>query len=81
MQRQVRMPRMGTKGTKGVLKARGALGMVRRTTSTAAQTKVKAMSVPILVISPATRAGTMAANMPTMTMKRALLRAGVRNFS
>ena len=49
---------MGISGTSGVLKERGTSGMVLRTTSTAAQTSVKAISVPMLVISPASRAGT-----------------------
>ncbi|CUQ48817.1 Uncharacterised protein [Dorea longicatena] len=72
---------MGISGTSGVLKERGTSGMVLRTTSTAAQTSVKAISVPMLVISPASRAGTKAASRPTSTMKSRLLRAGVRNFS
>ena len=36
---------------------------------------------PILVISPARRAGTKAASRPTSTMNNRLLRAGVLNFS
>lgn len=56
-------------------------GMVFRTTRTAAHTSVKAISVPMLVISPARRAGTNAASRPTISINRRLLRAGVRNFS
>ena len=52
--------------------------MVLRTMRTAAHTSIKANSVPILVISPATPAGTNAANKPTATMKSTLLWAGVR---
>ena len=55
--------------------------MVLRTINTPAHTKVKANSVPMLHISPATLAGTKAANRPTNTMKSRLLRAGVRYFS
>ena len=46
-----------------------------------AQTNVKANTVPILVISPATRAGTNAASPPTMAINNKLLCAGVRYFS
>ena len=81
IQRQVRMPKIGTVGTKGVLKARCTSGILLRTINTAAQTNVKANKVPILVISPATRAGTNAASPPTMTMNNKLLCAGVRYFS
>ena len=81
MHRQVSIPKIGTSGTNGVLKERGISGMVFRTTNTAAHTSVKAISVPMLVISPARRAGTNAANQPTISINRRLLRAGVRNFS
>ena len=75
------MPRIGTVGTKGVLKARCTSGILLRTINTAAQTNVKANKVPILVISPATRAGTNTASPPTMAMNNKLLCAGVRYFS
>ena len=78
MHKQVRIPIIGTKGTKGVLKARGTSGMVLRTIRMAAQTKVNARSVPILVISPATCAGINPANRLTSTINRQLLCTGVR---
>ena len=77
MPTQHRMPSTGMRGTKGVRKARSAAGIVRRTTITPAHTRVKAKSVPMLVISPATRAGTSPASTLTSTMKSMLLRAGV----
>ena len=70
-------PAAGIQGTKGVLKLRGAWGCVRRTTITPKQTKAKANKVPMLVISPATLAGTTPANKPMTVINSALLRAGV----
>ena len=70
-------PAAGVQGTKGVLKLRGALGCVRRTTMTPKQTNEKAKSVPMLVISPATLAGTTPASSPITVINSRLLRAGV----
>src|SRR5437016_13985107 len=49
--KQVRIPRIGTKGTKGARKGRFASGLVLRITRTAPQTITKANKVPMLVIS------------------------------
>src|SRR6266849_3911737 len=49
--KQVRIPRIGTKGTKGARKGRFASGLVLRITRTAPQTITKANNVPMLVIS------------------------------
>src|SRR5437016_14620153 len=49
--RQMRMPRIGTRGTNGARNGRSAFGFVRRMTMTAPQTMTKAKSVPMLVIS------------------------------
>ena len=74
------MPRMGMSGTRGTLNALSTPGMVLRSIITAAQTSVNASRVPMLVISPATSAGTMDARNATKTIKRILLCAGVRNL-
>jgi hypothetical protein len=78
--KQVKIPSIGTNGTNGVLKLRGALGMVLRITNTPIQTRINANSVPMLVISPTTLAGTNAANKLTKTMNSKLFFAGVLNF-
>ena len=78
--RQVPIPRIGTTGTKGVLKALGASGIFFLSTSTPKQTRIKANKVPMLVISPTTRAGTKAANKLTNTRNNRLLFAGVLNL-
>jgi hypothetical protein len=80
MKRQVIIPRIGTSGTRGVLKALGASGIFDLMIITPIQTRMKANKVPILVISPTIRAGTNAANMLTNSMKRKLFLAGVLNF-
>src|SRR6266849_9111907 len=49
--KQVRIPRIGTKGTNGARKGRFVLGFVLRMTITAPQTITKANRVPMLVIS------------------------------
>ena len=74
------MPKIGINGTKGVLKARGASGILFRIIITPTHTRINANSVPILVISPTTRAGTKAANRLTKSIKRKLFLAGVRNL-
>lgn len=78
--KQVAIPKIGTTGTKGVLKALGASGIFFRITKTPMQTKMKANSVPMLVISPTTLAGTKAANKLTKTRNSKLLFAGVLNL-
>ena len=76
------MPRIGTVGTKRSFKGYDVRqAYFCATINTAAQTNVKANKVPILVISPATRAGTNAASPPTMAINNKLLCAGVRYFS
>lgn len=79
MNRQVKMPIIGTKGTQGVLKALGASGKVFLITRTPRHTSINANRVPILVISPTTRAGINAANKLTNIMNKKLLLAGVLN--
>ena len=59
MNKQVKIPSIGIKGTKGVLKARGASGFVFLNTITPMQTSINAKRVPILVISPTTLAPTL----------------------
>src|SRR5213079_614207 len=79
--RQVSMPRIGVKGTKGTRNGRSAAGCVRRMMSTAAQTMTKAKSVPMLTTSSNTVMGKNAASVAT---KRPVTRVdfqGVRNFS
>ena len=80
MKKQVKIPSIGTKGTNGVLNALGASGIVFRITITPAHTNTNASSVPILVISPTTRAGTKAANKLTKSMNSALDLEGVLNL-
>jgi hypothetical protein len=67
--KQDNIPRIGIKGTRGVLKALGASGWVFLMIITPAQTRIKANKVPILVISPTTCPGTKAANSPTNKQK------------
>lgn len=78
--KQVAIPNTGTTGTNGVLNALGASGIFFRKTKTPIQTKMNANSVPILVISPTTLAGTNAANKLTKTRNSKLLFAGVLNL-
>ena len=75
--RQVMIPRIGTKGTHGVLNGLGKFGSRLRKTITPTQTRTKASNVPMLVISPTTLAGTNAANALTKSMNNKLLFAGV----
>ena len=75
---QVRIPMMGTKGTHGVLKARGASGIECRIIHTPPHTITKANRVPMLVISPTTLIGTRAANKLTKIQKRIFDFQGVR---
>src|SRR5947207_5100209 len=78
--KQVPIPRIGTTGTNGVLKALGASGIFFLRINTPIQTRIKANKVPILVISPTTLAGTNAANRLTKTRNKALLLEGVLNL-
>ena len=66
------IPRMGTRGTHGVLNWRGISGLVFRRIITPAHTNIKANRVPILVISPTISPGTNAAKLPTKTKKMRL---------
>ena len=74
------IPKMGTNGTNGVLNARGKSGCVLRNTITPTQTKTKASNVPMLVISPTTRAGTNAANKLTNNINNKFDLLGVPNL-
>lgn len=58
-------PRIGTKGTNGVLNGRSRLGLFRRRIHTPRLTNTKAKSVPILVKSPATLPGINPPKIPT----------------
>jgi hypothetical protein len=80
IKKQVIIPNIGTSGTNGVLKDLGASGIDFRITITPVQTKIKANSVPILVISPTTLPGIKAANALTNTRKNKLDLYGVLNF-
>ena len=71
------IPKIGTKGTKGVLNSRFISGFVFLKTITEIQTKMKANKVPILVISPTISPGIKAANKPTMTKITRLALYGV----
>ena len=77
---QTIIPRIGTKGTAGVLKPRFKFGSFLRIIITPKRTSTNANSVPIEVKSPATLTGTNAANNPTNTNKTISLLYGVRNF-
>src|SRR5439155_7334722 len=78
--KQVRMPRIGTKGTKGARKGRFASGLVLRITRTAPQTITKANNVPMLVISASILTGMKLAREPRMRAARIVDFHGVRNF-
>src|SRR6266536_740707 len=78
--RQVRIPRIGTSGTKGARKGRFALGFVRRITITAPQTITKANRVPILVISARMLSGINPAIDATKSSVGIVDFQGVRNF-
>ena len=73
MKKQVTIPSIGTSGTKGVLNALGASGILFRMTTTPIQTRINANRVPILVISPTTLAGTKAAKRLTNTRNSKLI--------
>ena len=77
---QTIIPKMGTKGTKGVLNSLCNSGLVFRKIITAAQTKIKANKVPILVMSPTISPGTKAANAPTRIKIIRLALYGVLNL-
>ena len=68
--KHIKMPRIGNKGTKGVLKGRGVSGLVRRSTITLPQTITNASNVPIDTSSPNNPIGnkpaTTAANAPVI---------------
>src|SRR5690606_1626933 len=63
------IPNIGTKGTKGVLNGRFAVGLLLRKTSIPIHTNVNANNVPILTICPRSDTGTNPANMLTKTIK------------
>ena len=66
---QTMMPSADTTGTAGTRNPRSNSGLRTRMIQTPAQTRMKAKSVPMLVISPVTSAGTNAASMPVKTKK------------
>jgi hypothetical protein len=74
------MPRIGIKGTNGVLNERIAFGCVFLITMIPIHTKINANKVPIDVISPTTVTGTKAANKLTNIAKKRFDLNGVRNF-
>ena len=64
---QTMIPKIGNKGTNGVLNFLGRSGSVFLKIITARQTKINANKVPMLVISPTTSPGIKAAKKPTNT--------------
>src|ERR1700682_228206 len=78
--KQVRMPRIGTSGTKGARNGRLALGFVLRMTMTAPQTITNANKVPMLVISAKMLSGIKPAIEATKRPVRIVDFQGVRNF-
>ncbi|KAA6315686.1 hypothetical protein EZS27_033895, partial [termite gut metagenome] len=79
--RQVAIPSIGTSGTSGVLNARGTSGIFFRITQIPAQTMTKASKVPMLVSSPATRAGTNKVKTLIRVRNSRLLLYGVLNLA
>src|SRR5579863_6520152 len=77
MAKQTTIPRIGTRGTRGVLYGRGRLGLVRRMIITPAHTMTNASNVPMLTISPRVARGTRPEKRLTNTMKMRLQRHGV----
>ena len=69
IERHIRIPAIGTKGTHGALKGRGVLGSLLRITITPIQTNTNANKVPIETISPTIFTGTKAANKLTKIAK------------
>ena len=67
--KQIKIPAIGTKGTHGALKGRGVVGSLLRITITPTHTKTKANKVPIETISPTIFTGTNAANKLTKIAK------------
>src|ERR1044071_9370631 len=78
MKAQTKAPAVETNGTAGTLKARGSSGERRRRIQTPIQTRIKANSVPILVISPTMSSGRNAANNEVKTKNSMLDLYGVQ---
>src|SRR2546428_9780900 len=78
--KQVRIPSIGTNGTRGARKGRFALGFVLRITNTAPQTITKANRVPMLVISAKMLSGMNPAIEATNKPVRIVDFHGVRNL-
>lgn len=74
---QTNIPKMGTNGTKGVLKGRGTSGLVFLMIKMPAQTNTNANKVPNDVRSPARLPGAKPANNPTKTKRIQLALKGV----
>src|SRR6185437_51801 len=64
-QRENNMPRIGTRGTHGVLNGRGKSGLRRRNTHTPAETMANASRVPMFTMSPSWLMGSDAASSAT----------------
>src|SRR5579862_1516956 len=75
----VRIPRIGTRGTRGVLKGRGRSGRLRRRIHTPAQTITKARSVPIFTRTARSPIGIIDAKIATQTPTTSDEIHGVRN--
>src|SRR5713101_9838006 len=78
--KHVRIPSIGTSGTRGARKGRFALGFVLRITSTAPQTITNANNVPMLVISARILSGINPAIEATKRPVRMVDFQGVRNL-
>src|SRR5207244_12572324 len=79
--KQVPIPRIGTRGTKGARNGRLAFGFVLRMTITAPQTITNANKVPMLVISARMLSGINPAIEATNRPVRIVDFQGVRNFA
>ena len=74
------IPRIGTSGTSGVLKGRGAFGFLTRMTHTPAHTMTNANSVPMLVMCPTMLKGRNAEKGATKKKNSRFERHGVWNL-
>src|SRR5215472_15537704 len=77
-QRENSTPRIGTKGTHGVLNGRGKPGLRRRSTHTPAETMANASSVPMFTMSPSWLIGRDAASRATKNPTLSVEIQGVR---
>src|SRR6516164_6229143 len=77
--KEVRIPKIGTKGTRGVLKGRGISGRLRRRIHTPAQTITNASRVPIFTRTARSPIGISEANAATQIPTTSEEIHGVRN--